>query len=319
MFSAISVFCSVLSALADGPPGAAPPSVPPKAPVPPSPLTFAATNGAYGGLRSPVISSRPGLPPHVPPGAFQSQGLDGKAHPLVWDSMLKQYNARPGETTNMFTFSVTNTALTNVSILNLRPSCGCTVAKLPSNPWILAPGSNGQTQVTINFAGKHGMVTKQIYVDTSHGPQTLNIQVNVPEATMAPGDMRNRNMQTALADRQAVFKGDCASCHAAPTHTAAGEPVLGEKLYAAACGICHESDHRAAMVPDLKALKNSTDLNYWTKWISEGKAGSLMPGFSTEQGGPLSQAQIDSLAQYLLKNYPRPIAANRLQRPAPAE
>jgi mono/diheme cytochrome c family protein len=91
-----------------------------------------------------------------------------------------------------------------------------------------------------------------------------------------------------------VFKGDCASCH---VHR--GEGKYGQELYQADCAICHESEHRATMVPDLHALKTPTNFEFWRTWITHGKPGSLMPAFSTVDGGPLSDMQIASLANYL--------------------
>ena len=57
------------------------------------------------------------------------------------------------------------------------------------------------------------------------------------------------------------------------------------------------------MVTDLKTLKHPTDLEYWTRWIKEGKSGSMMPAFAPEHGGPLTSEQIASLAQWLNENY----------------
>ena len=85
------------------------------------------------------------------------------------------------------------------------------------------------------------------------------------------------------ADRQAVFHGECATCHVKP-----GQGKYGKLLYDADCAICHEGEHRATMVPDLHALKVPTNVEFWQTWISHGKPGSLMPAFSTADGGPLS-------------------------------
>ncbi|MEO6183335.1 MAG: DUF1573 domain-containing protein, partial [Verrucomicrobiota bacterium] len=62
---------------------------------------------------------------------------------LVFDSESKEYNAKPGEAKAIFTFSLTNVSAAEVIITNVSTSCGCTVAKLPSQPWHLAPGANG--------------------------------------------------------------------------------------------------------------------------------------------------------------------------------
>jgi len=105
---------------------------------------------------------------------------------------------------------------------------------------------------------------------------------------------RARNMQAALVDRQAVFRGDCVSCHLAP---AVGK--YGQTLYTAACGVCHEAEHRASMVPNLRALNKPQDREYWKRWITEGKDNTLMPAWGASKGGPLSELQIESLVNYL--------------------
>jgi len=245
--------------------------------------------------------------------------------PLAWDAMTKEYDAKPGEITNNFTFSVTNISPFPVEIIQMRPSCGCTVAKLPKQPWRLDPGSNGQARVTINFEGKYGTVTKSIAVAASQITpsgtvkfiQDLFIVVEIPYttnsppptnsiSTSSPGTDRNDNMELARHDRQAVFKGECASCHA---KTAEGK--TGEELYHAVCAICHESPQRASMVPDLTVAKVPRTQAYWLSWIKYGKGGTLMPGFSNAKsvGGPLTTNQIQSLVAYLQKKYPSQAAA----------
>ncbi|HEX4644856.1 MAG TPA: DUF1573 domain-containing protein, partial [Verrucomicrobiae bacterium] len=57
--------------------------------------------------------------------------------PLVYDAELKEYHAKAGETNANFFFSITNISSTNVLIQGVQTSCGCTVAKLPSRPWVL--------------------------------------------------------------------------------------------------------------------------------------------------------------------------------------
>ena len=238
------------------------------------------------------------IQPFGQPGVAAAQPVQPAVHPLVWDAMIKEYTAQPGDTTNMFAFTVTNNSNTEIVINAVRPSCGCTIAALPSNPWKLAPGASGTTYATINFAGKTGIVNKSLYVESTAGAQSLMIRVNIPEQT---GDMGNRvrNQQLALADRQAVFKGDCAVCHAAPT---VGK--LGEPLYHAACAICHAPEHRATMVTDLAVARTPRDAAFWTDWIANGRDKTLMPGFSKAHGGPLTDEQVLSLVAYALKKFP---------------
>ncbi len=227
---------------------------------------------------------------------------------LSWDSLNKEFTAKPGETAANFSFSVTNVSKTNVVINWVRPSCGCTVAKLPPTPWTLAPGEGGNIDLTVDLRNKVGVLSKYVSVDTSGGQKLLNLKITIPNNSQLAGaggmDARTRNMQVAMADRQAVFRNDCASCHATPT---VGKK--GEQLYAAACGVCHEAPHRATMVPDLKALKNATGKEYWAQWITNGKPGSLMPAFAKAQGGPLDNEQIDSLAEFLDAHFPKAATA----------
>lgn len=267
---------------------------------------FAQTNG-----NSPLVIRRnPSLPP-APPAASASTG---QLTALAWDATSKTYASKPGDVTAPFTFYLTNVSSAEVIINSVTTSCGCTVAELPPLPWHLAAGTNGQIKVAMNLAGKMGHVTKQVNVSSSAGNLALSVNVDIspaapPAAENARGD-RNANMEMAKNDRQAVFKGDCAKCHVEK-----GVGKLGHELFAADCAICHDTPHRASMVPDLRAPKGPRDYNYWMSWISHGRVGSMMPGFAASEGGPLSKEQIDSLVAYLSQNFPQaptliPVPAN---------
>ena len=237
--------------------------------------------------------------------SFQIRAADPEA--LSFDAMSKDYDAKEGEQTAAFTFNVTNTAPNDVVINWVRTSCGCTVAKLPSTPWILHPKDHGQIEVSVDLRGKFGVLNKFVTVDSTVGSKMLTLKISVPTpAPMNTVDGRTRNIQMALADRQAVFKNDCVSCHVTP---AAGK--LGEPLYQAACAVCHDAPHRATMVPDLHALPKTPTREGWKTWVTSGKVGSLMPAFAKAEGGPLDDAQIDSLVEYLVNYFPqRPVILN---------
>ncbi len=132
----------------------------------------------------------------------------------------------------------------------------------------------------------------------------LRINILPPVIPTLTDAERARGMAAAKVDRQAVFKDDCATCHAKP---ATGK--YGQALYDAVCAICHEAEHRATMVPDLHNLKMPTNDEFWRTWIAHGKPGSLMPAFSTAEGGPLTDMQIASLAAYLDSAIPSHAAA----------
>ena len=221
---------------------------------------------------------------------------------LAWDADSKEYKPQPGEASAHFRFCITNISSEDVIISNIVRSCGCTEARLPEQPWRMLPGTNGELIATIDLRGKSGPIVKTLTVNSSVGVKTLRLNVNVPPPPTDGGSFnveRGRNAQLALADHQAVFKGDCAKCHAEPT---VGK--MGKELYQAGCAICHDAEHRAAMVPDLRALPHPTNAAHWKTWIASGRPGSMMPAFAKSNGGPLDDEQINSLVAYLAATIP---------------
>ena len=185
-----------------------------------------------------------------------------------------------------------------VTFLSVSPSCHCTTVELPPMPWTIPPGSNSAMEFKVNlFGGQPGTLFKSIHVSTDKGYKMLMLQINIlpppprPEMTQA---QRDAGIAVAKGDRQAVFKGDCASCHANKV-----EGKYNRELFEAVCSVCHEAKNRATIVPDLHNLPVTTSEEFWRAWITAGKAGTLMPAFATSQGGPLNDLQIASLAAYL--------------------
>ena len=189
-----------------------------------------------------------------------------------------------------------------VTVIDVHPSCGCTTAELPARPWMIPGGSNGQIKLNVNLAAKAGLLFKTVNVSTDKGSKTLMLRINIAPAP-APRPMseeeRARGIAVSKADRQAVFKNDCASCHLPKL-----DGKYGQTLFEAVCAVCHEAKPRATMVPDLRNLPVTTSEEFWRTWITAGKAGTLMPAFATSQGGPLNDMQIASLAAYLNATIP---------------
>lgn len=221
---------------------------------------------------------------------------------LAFDEEQKEYNAKPDEINVPFIFNLTNISTGDVTITYVQTSCGCTTTKIQL-PMKLSPGDTTNIPINMNLAGKSGVVPKSVTLHTDKGHKVLWVKANIqapPPNSAAEAMNRQRNQQLALADRQAVFKGDCAKCHV--------EPLIGKtgkELYTAACGICHEAEHRATMVTDLHNLKIAPNAEYWKFFIVNGKPGTLMPAFSHAQGGPLSDAQVATLVEYLVKEFPQ--------------
>ncbi len=235
--------------------------------------------------------------------------------PLVFDNDVKEVEAEAGQTNVTIKFRFTNTSPAEVTISRVHTSCGCSTAKLPQLPWKLPAGTNSEFDVVMDLRGKRGQLNKMAYIYTDRSFKPLTLRVKIPDATPALTGDRLRNLQIAAADRQAIFKGDCATCHSEP-----GKGKLGRELFQAVCSICHEAEHRAAMVPDLDELRHPTDRAYWLQWASYGKAGTLMPAFAESEGGSLSKAQMDSLVDYLLERFPagHTRAPPRVGPPGPA-
>jgi mono/diheme cytochrome c family protein len=263
----------------------------------PLPPGIVITNSAAN--PGPIVAVPPRLPLPVPPVPVQTE-LPKSV--IAWDADNKEVTVKGGTPEARFTFSLTNLSSSNVTIRAVQTSCGCTAAHLPAMPWTLAAGTNSQFDVTMNLLGKIGMVTKTITISSDCGIKILFVKTTIEPAVTpvaaAMGD-RQKNQQLALADRQAVFKGDCAKCHVEPT---VGK--TGKELYAAACGICHDSEHRASMVPDLRALNHDTNPEFWKTMTEHGKPASLMPAFAVKEDGILTDAQIASLVDFLSKTVP---------------
>jgi mono/diheme cytochrome c family protein len=264
---------------------------------------------------------------------------------LDWNSLMQTTNAAADQTLLRFTFSFTNvakrmdislatnvittagsaaltniTAITNftptsVTILNAHASCGCTQPELPPTPWTIPPGGTGEFSATVNLEGKSGTMIKSVTVSTDKGSKDLYFRITIlpPVVPVLTDADRARDVEIAKSDRQAVFKADCATCHAKSAQGKYNKP-----LYDAVCGICHEAENRAAMVPDLHNLKTPTNDEFWRTWIAHGKAGTLMPAFSTAEGGPLNDMQIATIASYLNMVIP-PQAAPAVTNSPPAQ
>ncbi|HXT11530.1 MAG TPA: c-type cytochrome [Candidatus Angelobacter sp.] len=226
---------------------------------------------------------------------------------IGFDAVRKEVSVTNGAPEAEFTFNLTNISSSEVTINYIQGSCHCTEAQMPATPWKISPKQTGTFTATMQLAGvpPGGTKTKTLTVGSDKGFKILYVKTTVlpePEAMTAAGRVKNRMM--AVADRQAVFKGDCAQCHAATAMDSSGHEKMGQQLYAAVCGICHEAKNQASFVPNLHRLREPASAEFWKNWIMHGKPGTLMPAFAKQEGGILSDQQIDSLAQYLTATIP---------------
>jgi hypothetical protein len=76
-------------------------------------------------------------------------------------------------------FKFTNTGKTDLIIVDVNTSCGCTVPSFPKTP--IHAGDEGVIKVSFNSAGKHGAQTKSVLVVANTQPNTtmLRIKANI--------------------------------------------------------------------------------------------------------------------------------------------
>lgn len=264
-------------------------------------LAIVCVSEAKGQSSNPIVSA----PVYIPDYSYSKISLpDGI---FAWDALAKTVEATNGQAMAHFDFTFTNVSVSPVTILAGLASCSCTKVTLPQTPWKIPAGGTGGFPADIDLGGKSGTLFKTAIIITDHGTKNLQLRVDIapPEPTTMTDAQRMAGVAAAKGDRQAIFKGDCASCHNSKIVPA----LYGPQLFAAVCAICHESLNRASMVPDLGNLKVPTNPEYWRTWITYGKAGTLMPAFAQSQGGPLTDKQIATLAEYLNSYHPPKAAA----------
>lgn len=224
---------------------------------------------------------------------------------LEWDALEKSYVAKENEVEAEYVFQVKNPSPAPVTIREIRTSCRCTAGTMPRQPWVLEPGASDTLRVVVDLRGRRGGLSKTVYVDTTAGEELLLVHATIP---VPPAMQREMNVLLAKADRQAVLRDDCASCHVTP---AVGK--MGGELFQAACQVCHGAEHRATMVPDLLAAPATRrDGAYWNEWVRNGKDGTMMPAWDKKRGGVFDDDQIESLMAFLLATLPsEPIVAQK--------
>ena len=107
---------------------------------------------------------------------------------LKWDQPKKTLTPSLGEKVVTAKFGFTNVGPSPITIIDIRPSCGCTTATLAKKEY--APGESGEIEAKLNFAGHVGHQEKWIYVTTNVAgsePALLSLAVDIPpEVTIQP-------------------------------------------------------------------------------------------------------------------------------------
>lgn len=115
---------------------------------------------------------------HPPPPAASADNMAPNL--LAWSALTQEYHARRGEAAAHYTFDLTNVSSEPIVIYDTSTTCDCTVAKLPSHPWVIPPDGTGQIHASLDLQGKTGSVTNYVVVFTSKGNRLLTVRADVP-------------------------------------------------------------------------------------------------------------------------------------------
>ena len=74
-----------------------------------------------------------------------------------------------------YEFKFTNTGKSDLIIVDVNTSCGCTVPSFPRTP--IRPGEKGAIKVSFNSAGKFGFQAKNILVVANTQPNTTLLRI----------------------------------------------------------------------------------------------------------------------------------------------
>jgi len=105
---------------------------------------------------------------------------------LAWDALSKTVDATNGQGVARLIYNFTNLSTNEITILNARPSCGCTTVQMPPMPWSLAPRAGGQIKLNVNLSGKMGTLFKSVNLVTDKGSQRLDVRINIAPPVVVP-------------------------------------------------------------------------------------------------------------------------------------
>ena len=100
-------------------------------------------------------------------------------------------------------FKFKNTGTQPLVISNVQASCGCTIPDWTKEP--VAPGKMGMISAKFNSAGKQGMQTKVLTIESNAGAATVSLvgEVKDPSAASATADVN-----TTESGKQKTKDGD---------------------------------------------------------------------------------------------------------------
>lgn len=108
--------------------------------------------------------------------------LTAHAHALIsWETTQITQKADPLDASVSATFKFTNIGDSAVTFGEIKPSCGCTTAKLDKK--VYQPGESGEITGKLNIGSRQGLQSKTIRVttDDEEQPTVLTMKTLIPE------------------------------------------------------------------------------------------------------------------------------------------
>jgi len=107
---------------------------------------------------------------------------------LKWDKLVQEFQRTPADGALEAHFTFRNTGQSPVTIKSLRPSCGCTTARLDKKTY--APGEQGEVVARFALGGRKGMHRVIVNVLTAENPKepaVLDLRVYIHDpVTIVP-------------------------------------------------------------------------------------------------------------------------------------
>ncbi len=107
---------------------------------------------------------------------------------LSWENKQIEFTSKLGEGIVRTAYSFTNTGTSSISVLDIKPSCGCVATSLEKFDY--APGESGTIKITFDLGMEEyaKLQKRTIAVTTSDRPKSptvLQLRVHVPETVTA--------------------------------------------------------------------------------------------------------------------------------------
>ncbi|MGQ0628853.1 MAG: DUF1573 domain-containing protein [Phycisphaerales bacterium] len=113
------------------------------------------------------------------------------------------------ETPVPYKFTFANISDKTVTITNVTPGCGCTATNFTTMKKTYAPGEKGELEITFNPAGKRGLETKHVQIDTDFtaAPRVeLNFKVDIkPRVMIEPPSIAMMEVRKGAAGKQVLY------------------------------------------------------------------------------------------------------------------